>query len=796
MDSRTQTTTEPSVPDTTSSGKRTVPTTNVDSGHKISPGKLFDENGRLPEPKSAPKEVEEPEDPQTLVDRMASDEETTENQKQWEAYNESEWGTYVAQKAEIESITPEGFLKPGEAEEDEHPTRQILANMSFRNGHEVNAHLLMQLEKSVVSQYPGLRNEWNFNVTRMKEWAESDYAGDFEPVFLDEKGNVIKNEHGQDAHSPPNIVDDNWSKANHRKEAPPKQSKVTRLPQSKSMDNIRAEIGELLRKVAQDPELIRGECGHRFGILNETITKLSAEYRTKFNSQVKTEDEKISLIDQRVPDLRIMQMIVEFVEQMVATGEDGLGTIEKVMTEYELLEKTLDRAGHPPEWFGLIETTVRQKVKLARNFNKEQPGRDYHEHANLWKPDLGGWLIHMVDSSGHYSPRRTMGDQTGPKRPALDQQSQTPERSEASNKDSMEGLTSHGALAGQQSRAEGAIGASGETTRIEKDGSDLFADAVKINCDPTCVLDGKKTRKIEGYVKAGRGHSLLIRMNDPKAVPAMCELTAAGPFGSALNKYRTLSNARHIQPQTDLEHLKTKSITDLHCTFIATQRGTCSRTIIGGRFEGDGSHIERQYFQSQLDRAMGKASVNGWIKQIWPEMLEVIEDDAESAVSSGDEPLASSTLGTTPTQHGAPGKRRPTHYKQKGATMALKQPKRRDGNETYGSKPPKVIDGASDRTRQIWTGEETKTSGKPSASNTIEVPGNVYSVLSDTDDDYGYILSNKSRNKSHEDGKKDSVQAKWNRDMDNKVASLTENMNSMKAMLEVLLKQSSEGKEN
>lgn len=146
MDSRTQTTTEPSVPDTTSSGKRTVPTTNVDSGHKISPGKLFDENGRLPEPKSAPKEVEEPEDPQTLVDRMASDEETTENQKQWEAYNESEWGTYVAQKAEIESITPEGFLKPGEAEEDEHPTRQILANMSFRNGHEVNAHLLMQLE--------------------------------------------------------------------------------------------------------------------------------------------------------------------------------------------------------------------------------------------------------------------------------------------------------------------------------------------------------------------------------------------------------------------------------------------------------------------------------------------------------------------------------------------------------------------------------------------------------------------------------------------------------------------------
>lgn len=139
MESQTQTTTVLPASGTADPGNEDVPNINDDHGNLLG-------GETLPEPKLAPKvQVKVPEDEQSLEDRMATDGEREDNRKQWEAYNESEWGRYMALKEEIESINPDGFVKAGEAEEDGKGSRQILANMSFRNGHQVNEHLLEQL---------------------------------------------------------------------------------------------------------------------------------------------------------------------------------------------------------------------------------------------------------------------------------------------------------------------------------------------------------------------------------------------------------------------------------------------------------------------------------------------------------------------------------------------------------------------------------------------------------------------------------------------------------------------------
>ena len=139
MESQTQTATVPPVLGNTHPDHETTLNNDVGNGFRLA-------EGNFPEPKLAPqKDVEEPEDEQSLDDRMATDEEREENRKKWEAYNASEWSRYKALKEEVESVNPDGFVKAGEAEEDGNGSRQILANMSFRNGHEVNQYLLEQL---------------------------------------------------------------------------------------------------------------------------------------------------------------------------------------------------------------------------------------------------------------------------------------------------------------------------------------------------------------------------------------------------------------------------------------------------------------------------------------------------------------------------------------------------------------------------------------------------------------------------------------------------------------------------
>lgn len=138
MESQTQTITVPPISNAVSSGSETAPDVDVNGGHSSA-------KEELPEPKPKPQEVKEPEDAESLEDRMATDDEINENKRQWEAYNASEWAHYVALKEEVESINPDGFAKAEDDEEGGKGSRNILAGMSFQNGHQVNELLLDQL---------------------------------------------------------------------------------------------------------------------------------------------------------------------------------------------------------------------------------------------------------------------------------------------------------------------------------------------------------------------------------------------------------------------------------------------------------------------------------------------------------------------------------------------------------------------------------------------------------------------------------------------------------------------------
>lgn len=356
----------------------------------------------------------------------------------------------------------------------------------------------------------------------MIAWAESGYPGVFKPTYLDKSGKEITDKDGQAVQFPPNVKDEYWSKQKHAKEAPPDQSKVLRLPPSKTMDNIRAQAGVLLERTAQHPDLIRGECGEQLGKLNDTISNISAEYVEKYNSRVETEEERISsLTDQRIPDIRIFQMIVEFVEQMVSTGQDRLGDFPGIEKEYDLLKKIMSQAGHPPEWFDMIATTVSQKVALARKFNNEAPGRDYHEHADLWQSDLKSWLIKKVDTGERHSSNRIKAHQVESGNPASNQQPVSSEgpapevlRSpEPPNEGGMEGISKNVASTGQAPGVGGATAAPANPVLAEK------------------VLYDGDLRSVGGVRAKGFGHQYLVRMNDETEANPYWLMIAASTFG-------------------------------------------------------------------------------------------------------------------------------------------------------------------------------------------------------------------------------------------------------------------------
>lgn len=458
------------------------------------------------------------------------------------------------------------------------------------------------------------------NVERLMKWARKGYEGKRpEMQFIDDEGKTTSKE-------PETAANDPWKNgAKRRIEAPPDQYRF-KPRQNASTELIKDEWekgGPLLVEIMYEPEKIRGDTAEELNKINARIEEIKSAGVTETMSDCP---------DLRIPTGQIIRLLVASVESSIQNGKDISGGEEATTIFTEISERAdrmcayIEGAEQPKTWVQSIDLAYAHHMKIVADSGITNLDM-LDDVPGLWKKDLRPWILDQFMASGqrteHVDPKWQEQD-----RMEVDENVPTgvPLASSDANVEA--------SSTAEQSRARDA--STGQSANPS-----VFADAVKIDCEPGHVLDGNQKRKIEGYVKSGFGHSLLIRMNEPDAVPAKCELTAAGPFGrSKLTEYQALSNARQIQRATDLALLKTKSMSDLHCTFIATQRDTYSRTIIGGRFGDDDASIERHYFQSQLARAMGAASVDEWIQQIWPELYEESEDDIEPAESSPGSPPA------------------------------------------------------------------------------------------------------------------------------------------------------------
>lgn len=485
-------------------------------------------------------------------------------------------------------------------------------------------------------------------------WATNGFEGKPKISFMDENGNKYDD--------PKTEEDVKWMNPGHNKNKP--TDEIILPADMEVFTSLYEEATPLIEQIFNKPKLAQQKPGQKLAAINERILARFAKEQEKMRVG---EDPLVINVDLQVPIRQLLHLMIRGTSELVKSGKNSVNEIEDphTLSAYELLQTQLERAKQPSFWYQSLGNLVQSKTKRWKEHVEAQS--DPSADENLWDAELEGFVLGQAPDPDYvkryYDGRNAPGKaaSAGTDVPGNTQESGQSPYSEESNDVNMSDMSHQeqpSTSADHTDASEWTANADMSSEQQQENvGSSVFADAVKIECEPAYVLDGNKRRKIEGYLAVGRGHSLLIRMNEPEAVPAKCDLTAAGPFGrSALNKYQSLGNSRHVkrQTQTELELLDTKSITDLHCTFIATQRGTRSRTIIGGRFEDDDPSIERHYFQSQLDRVMGKACVNGWIQKIWPELFEETEDNLDSCESSVDEAPTRPTQKEAMTQKEAP----------------------------------------------------------------------------------------------------------------------------------------------
>lgn len=489
-------------------------------------------------------------------------------------------------------------------------------------------------------------------------WATNEFKDEPKIFFMDQNNNKY--------HEPKTEKDPNWRNPGHNKN---KLTDEIVLPADMELfTSLYEEATPLIEQIFNKPKLAQQEPGQKLAAINEQILARVAQEQEKMRVG---EDPLVINVNLQVPMRQLLHLMIRGTSELVKSGKNSVNEIEDpdTLSAYELLQTQLERAKQPSLWYQSLGDLVQNKTQKWKEHMRAQSDPSADEH--LWNAELEGFVLGSAPDpdyvkryyDGRNAPGKAASD--GTEVPGNTQESNDVNMSDTSHQEQSSTSADH--TGASESTADADMSSEQQHENV---GSTVFADAVKIECEPAYVLDGKQRRKIEGYLAVGRGHSLLIRMNEPEAVPAKCDLTAAGPFGrSALNKYQSLGNARHIKRQThtELELLDTKSITDLHCTFIATQRCTRSRTIIGGRFEDDDPSVERHYFQSQLDRVMGKACVNGWIQKIWPELFEETEDDLDPCKPSDEEAPTRPTQKEAMTQKEAPRNKRSAPTAQKRA---------------------------------------------------------------------------------------------------------------------------------
>jgi hypothetical protein len=485
-----------------------------------------------------------------------------------------------------------------------------------------NKQLTVADLSSVVSKEKSLQKEWDHNLLSMEKWAKSGYPGVFKPTFLDKEGKEILGENGQPIHSPPNVIDEYWTKRKLGKEAAPEQSKVIRLPPMKAMDDIRAEAATILGVMVQDPEKIRGEGGKRLGTLNDTINRISADYVADYNSRKETEDEKIgSLIEQRVPDIRIIQMIVISVEQMVLTGKDDIDGIPEVMGEYNNLKVAIDRAGHPSEWFDWIAIIAKQKLESAKDFKNQNPGRDYHEQEGLWRSDLATWLAEQVNTNGQYTSSTTRFPRIESEDPASNQQPSSSVGPVLEHATSSEPRSEVG-----MEDAPTNVASTGQSPSLESAAASLPSETSSRSVPTQTVRYQGMQRPIGGVRSTGPNrYQYLVQVNDVEAVNPFWHVVASGKLTGDAGKYleeggylvkateSTKTEEKNNSVEGDIKDLKGKRLCDFSMKGIAvipreTGKGYINATmhIVQGHLTAEGPEKSRFYTISILAKAFKK----------------------------------------------------------------------------------------------------------------------------------------------------------------------------------------------
>jgi hypothetical protein len=386
-------------------------------------------------------------------------------------------------------------------------------------------------------------------------WATNGFEGKPKIFFMDENGKKY--------HDPKTAEDVKWKNPGHNKNKPTDEI-ILPADMEFFTSLYEKEATPLIEQIFNKPKLAQQEPGQKLAAINEQILARVAKEQEKMKVG---EDPLVINVDLQVPMRQLLHLMIRGTSELVKSGKNSVNEIEDpdTLSAYEMLQTQLERAKQPSFWYQSLGDLVQKKTQRWKEHVEAQS--DPSADENLWDADLEGFVLGRAPDpeyvkryyDGRNAPGKAASDSTDV--PGNTKESGQIPGSEESNDVNMSG-TSHqeqsSTSADHAGASESTADADMSTEQQHEDiGTNEFADAVKIECDSAYVLDGKQKRKIEGYVKAGRGHSLLIRMNDYKAVPALCELTAAGPFGGALNNYRTIGDARQIQWDTDLELLKT-----------------------------------------------------------------------------------------------------------------------------------------------------------------------------------------------------------------------------------------------
>lgn len=146
-------------------------------------------------------------------------------------------------------------------------------------------------------------------------------------------------------------------------------------------------------------------------------------------------------------------------------------------------------------------------------------------------------------------------------------------------------------------------------------------DTISGKPDPTRVVDGNHTRKIEGVYHRGNQVKLLLRLNEENSSVGICHIVAANGYDqTTVEAYEQSPEPRHIviSRKDEVSHLRKPQ--DFEYDIIAYQRpipgkfyAQLPETIIVGRYKRDNVPVMGCFTRTMLREAFGKRTVDAEI---------------------------------------------------------------------------------------------------------------------------------------------------------------------------------------